>query len=169
MTPLGCQADTTPPTCPLNLLAYNITGATATVSWLPSTEDYTDIAFYQVYRDNIPLGRTARNWYADSGLDLNTTYNYSVRPVNAAQMENGACAESIYIKTNASLILKMDKSTPDAHLFWTDGGMNNYNIFRGTDPRVMKKIGSTMNLEAEDPEVLLDGVTYFYTVDDPGW
>ncbi len=168
LTPLGCWADTTPPTCPLNLLAYNITGDAATVSWLPSTEDYTDIAYYQVYRDNIPLARTANNYWRDTGLDLSTTYNYSVRPVNAAQMENGACAESIYLKTNASLILKMDKSTPDAHLFWTDGGMNNYNIFRGTSPQVMQKIGSTADLEAADPEVLLDGVTYYYTVDDPG-
>ena len=168
MMPLGCQGDNTPPTCSANLLAYNITGNAATFSWLPSTEDSTDIAYYQVYRDNIPLARTANNYYRDTGLDLSTTYNYSVRPINAAQMENGACSESIYLKTNASLVLKMDKSTPDAHLSWTDGGMNNYNIFRGTSPQVMQKIGNTSGQEAMDPEVLLDGVNYFYTVDDPG-
>jgi hypothetical protein len=167
--PLGCNADTTPPSCPANYVAYGITGAEATISWLPSTEDYTDIAYYQVYRDNIPLAITADSYYHDTGLGLNTTYNYAVRPVNAAQMENGACSDSIYVKTNASLILKLDKTVPNAHLFWTDGGMNNYNIFRGTSPQVMTKIGSTGQQETEDPNVLLDGVNYFYTVDDPGF
>jgi hypothetical protein len=164
---IGCNWDGTPPTCPGNLLAYNITGTTATVSWLPSTEDYTDIAYYQVYKNNIPLAKTSSNYFSDSGLTPGGTYNYSVRPVNAAQMENGTCNSSVYVKADASLLLYMDKSAPDAHLFWTDGGLNNYNVFRGTNPQVMTLINSTSQQEAADPNVLMDGVTYFYTVDDP--
>ena len=169
LEPWGCQWDTTPPSCPPNLLAYNVTGTSATVSWAPSVEDTSDIAYYQVYRNNLPLARTSANYYADSGLALNTTYNYYVRPVNALQLENGTCTSSIYIKTNASLLLTMTKSANDARLAWTDGGLNTYNIFRGTSPQVMSQIGSTPLLEQDDPNVLLDGVAYFYTVDDPGW
>ena len=165
---LGCAADSTPPTCPGNLLAYNVTGTTATISWLPSQEDLTDIAYYQVYRNNAPLAKTSSTLYADSGLSLNTTYNYAVQPVNAAQLMNGSCTTSLYVKTNASLVLTVNKDEPDALLTWTDSSLNNYNVFRGTSPQVMQLIGSSPGQSFSDPNVLRDNVLYFYTVDEPG-
>jgi hypothetical protein len=33
----------------------------------------------------------------------------------------------------------------------------------------MTLIGNTSGQEFDDPNVLLDNVTYFYTVDEPGW
>jgi len=166
--PWGCASDTTPPTCPGNLLAYNVTGTSATIAWLPSTEDVTDIAYYQIYRDNTPLARTSGTYYTDGGLGLSSTYNFAVQPVNAAQLINGGCVTSIYVKTNATLILKLDKMAPDAHLTWTNAFLNSYNVFRGTSPQVMSKIGSTAGMSFDDPNVLSDGVLYFYTVDEPG-
>lgn len=165
---LGCNYDYTPPSCPQNLVAYNITGTTATVAWIPSVEDYTDIAYYEVYRNSNLLGITSNNYYTDTGLSLNTTYNYYVRPVNAAQMINGDCTNSVYIKTNATLTLMVNKNDPNAKLTWNDEGLNNYNVFRGTSPQVMSLIGNTSEQVLEDPNVLLDNVNYFYTVDDPG-
>jgi hypothetical protein len=53
-------------------------------------------------------------------------------------------------------------------LNWNDAGLNNYNIFRGTSPNVMSLIGATPSLTAPDPNVLINGNSYFYTVDDPG-
>jgi hypothetical protein len=167
--PWGCNDDTSAPTCPGNLLAYSVTGTGATVSWSPAGEDGTDIAYYQIYRNNTALARTANNYYADTGLGAGVTYNYMVQPVNAAQMQNYACKDSMYLKTNATLILMVNKSAPDARLIWTDAGMNNYNIWRGTSPQVMTQIGQTAGRTFDDENVLLDGVVYFYTVDKPGW
>jgi hypothetical protein len=164
----GCGADSTPPSCPTNLLAYNVTGTSATISWGPSGDAETDIAYYQVYRNNIPVAKTSDTLYADSGLALNTTYNYMVQPVNAAQLQNYTCGSSLYLKTNATLTLTVNKSQPDAVLSWTDASMNNYNVFRGTSPQVMQQIGSTSGQSFSDKNALMDNNLYFYTVDEPG-
>ena len=121
-----------------------------------------------MYRNNVPVAKTTDAFYNDSGLNLNNTYNYLVQPVNAAQLQNGNCTTSIYLKTGASLTLTMNKSAPDAVLHWTDAGFNNYNIFRGTDPRVMQQIGNTPALTQQDPNALSGATSYYYTVDDPG-
>jgi hypothetical protein len=168
IAPWGCLYSYTPPSCPGNLLAYNITGSAATVAWSLAGSSTADIAYYIVYRNNAEIGRTSNTYYADSGLGLSTTYNYMIQPVDASQMQNYTCTSSIYIKTNATLTLKLDKNDPNAHLYWNDAGMNNYNVFRGTSPQVMSLIGSTAGQTADDANVLLDNVNYFYTVDDPG-
>jgi hypothetical protein len=166
---LGCNWDNTPPSCPESMMAYSITGTSATISWLPSVEDYTDIAYYILYRNNSEIAKTSDNYYADSGLSLNTTYKYDVRAVNAAGLTSTGCSSaSMYLKTNATLTLMVNKNDPNAHLYWNDEGMNNYNVFRGTSPQQMTLIGSTSDLKIDDPNVLLDNVNYFYTVDDPG-
>ncbi len=167
--PWGCSADVTPPSCPESPMAYSITGTTATISWLPSVEDFTDIAYYILYRNNTEIAKTSDNFYADSGLSLGTTYKYDLRAVNAAGLTTTGCTSaSMYLKTNSTLTLKLDKSDPDAHLYWNDEGMNSYNIFRGTSPQVMNLIGSTGECSADDANVILDNINYFYTVDDPG-
>ncbi len=172
--PFGCNyADF--PGCPSNLLAYGVSGSTATIAWQAAIDSYTDIAYYSIYRNNTEIAKTANTYYTDTGLGLNTTYNYTVRAVNAAQYMNDpqTCSpsqpQSVYVKTNASFTLMLDKSSdPDAHLYWNDGGMNSYNIFRGTSPQVMSLIGTTSGQSADDNNVLLNTNTYFYTVDDPG-
>jgi hypothetical protein len=169
----GCNYAYTPG-CPSNLLAYGISGTTATISWQAALDNYTDIAYYAVYRNNTEIGKTSNNYYTDTGLGLNTTYNYTVRAVNAAQYMNDpqTCSatqpQSVYVKTSASFTLMLDKNDPNAHLYWNDGGLNSYNIFKGTSPQVMSLIGSTSGQSADDANVLLDTNNYFYTVDDPG-
>lgn len=172
--PFGCNY-ASEPGCPSNLLAYGVSGSTATIAWQPAIDNYTDIAYYAVYRNNTQIAKTSNTYFTDTGLGLNTTYNYTVRAVNAAQYMNDpqTCSEtqpqSVYVKTNASFTLMLDKSAdPDAHLYWNDGGMNSYNVFRGTSPQVMSLIGTTSGQSADDNNVLLDTNNYFYTVDDPG-
>jgi len=166
----GCNYASQPP-CPENLVAYNVTGSTATISWLPAIDNTTDIAYYQVYRNNALVGQTSDTYFTDTGLNTNTTYEYAVRTVNAAQYTSTGCGtgSSIYVKTNATLALTVNKSEPDAVLSWTDAGMNNYNVFRGTSPQVMQQIGSTSGQSFTDPNALMDNNLYFYTVDEPGW
>lgn len=166
--PIGCAYDNTPPTCPGNLLAYNITGTTATIAWLPSDDPESDIAYYQIYKDNAPLAKTSDNYFSATGLGLSSTSNFSLRPVNAAQLINAGCMSSLYVKTNASLTLTMNKSTPDAVLNWTNAGFNNYNIFRGNRPQVMSQIGATPSLTTPDANALNNSLSYFYSVDNPG-
>jgi hypothetical protein len=165
---LACQNDTTPATCPGNLLAYNVSGTQATISWSPAGDPESGIAEYVLYRNNAELARTTATVYTDLGLGLSTPYNYMVQPVNGRGVQNNACVASVYVKTSASLTLTLGKSTPDALLNWTDAGLNNYTIFRGNNPQVMTLIGATPALSAPDPNVLSDGFSYFYTVDDPG-
>jgi hypothetical protein len=165
---IGCVNDTTPPSCPTNLLAYNVTGTSTTVSWGPSGDTETDLAYYLVYRDNNPIAKTSDTFYMDSGLSPNGTYNYMVQPVNAAQLLNYACGNSIYVRTNPSLTLMLNKETRNAVLSWTDAQpLGSYNVFRGTSPQVMQKIGSASGQSFTDPNALMDSNLYFYTVDEP--
>jgi hypothetical protein len=165
----GCNYASQPP-CPENLVAYNVTGSTATISWLPAIDNYTDIAYYQVYRNNTLVGQTSDTYFTDTGLSANTTYEYAVRTVNAAQYTSTGCGtgSSIYVKSNATLTLTVNKSQPDAVLSWTDASMNNYNVFRGTSPQVMQQIGSASGQSFSDKNALMDNNLYFYTVDEPG-
>lgn len=167
----GCNSDSSAPSCPGGFTAYNITGTSATIAWLPAGETATDIAYYIVYRNATPIATTSNTFYADSGLALNTTYAYAVEPVNAAQLQNYACQTTFYVKSNASLTLMLAKNGngTDADLTWTDAQRNNYNVFRGTDPRVMSQIGATGGQAYTDPNVLPNTTLYFYTVDEPGW
>lgn len=172
--PWGCNGISAPE-CPTNLIAYGVSGSSATIAWQPALDNYTDIAYYAVYRNDSEIGKTSRTYYTDTGLSTGTTYNYTVRAVNAAQMINDQnyCgvgqSQTVYVKTSNSFTLLLDKSSdPNAHLYWNDGGMNSYNIYRGTSPQVMSLIGTTTGQSADDSNVLLDRNTYFYTVDDPG-
>lgn len=168
--PFGCAAVDTP-TCPGGFVAYNITGTTATIGWLPSSDAAQDIAYYQVYRNAVPIAKTSSTFYNDTGLSVGGTYAYAVQPVNAGQVQNTSCQTTFYVKTNASLTLTVAKNDngSDAELLWNDAGLNNYNIFRGTSPQVMSQIGATGEQQYNDPNVLMDSNIYYYTVDEPGW
>ncbi len=169
LQPLGCSYPVAPP-CPENAIAYNISGTQATLAWLPVVDLYLDVAYYQVYRNDALVGTTSSNVFTDTGLALNTTYNYSIRTVDAGQWVSTGCpaGSSVYVKTNAALLLAVNKSVPNALLTWNDGGLNNYNVYRGTDPQVMRLVGSTAGQSYQDANVLNDAILYFYTVDDPG-
>lgn len=164
---VGCSNVASYPTCPDNPLAYNVSGGQATVSWLPARDTVYDIAYYELLRDNSPVGRTAAGAFTDAGLGPSTTYNYTVRAVNAWGGASAGCP-SIYVQTSASLTLTLDKRSPDAGLTWTPIGLNSYNVFRGTSPQIMQKIGATPATSTTDPNALANAVSYFYTVDDPG-
>lgn len=166
--PIACANDWTPPTCPTGLVAYGVTAAGATIAWVPSGEDSTDVAYYEVYRNGALVGTTSFDYWNDTGLSNGVTYNYLVRPVNAAQMVNTSCTGSIYVKASGALTLTVAPSEADARLDWTDARLNNYNVFRGTNPLVMTQVGSTAEWTLVDPNVLIDNVDYYYTVDEPG-
>jgi hypothetical protein len=164
--PWGCGSDATPPTCAGGYVAYSISGTNATVGWLPSDDQQSDIAYYNVYRNAALVGKTSSTYYNDSGLSLSTSYGYAIQPVNAWQLRNSACTDTIYLTTNSSLTLTMNKSDPAAILNWTGVGAGGYRVYRGNDPHVMGQIASSSTQSAQDPNALSDGNNYFYSVDE---
>lgn len=169
--PFGCTYAYTP-TCPSGVMAYGVSSTAATISWQPVDGNGTDIAYYEVLRDNMPVGKTSNNYFTDTGLTSGTTYLYSVITVNAAQQQSYGCSSttsSVYVKPSAAVTLKVNKSNPDAVLSWTDtSNMTSYNVYRGTNPQVMQKLGSTSSQTYDDANALTNSNVYFYTVDDPG-
>jgi hypothetical protein len=164
--PWGCGTDSTAPSCPGNFFSYSVSGNAASVSWSPSGDNESDIAYYNVYRNNTPVAKTSSAYYNDTGLSLSTTYNYMIQPVNAWQRQNYSCTSAIYLTTNSSLTLTMNKSNPDAVLNWSNDGAGQYNVFRGNDPHQMQPIGQTAGLSAQDAGALNSSGSYFYSVDE---
>ncbi len=166
--PIGCASIDTP-SCAGGFVAYNITGTSATIGWLPSSDQNQDIAYYQVYRNAIPIAKTSDTFFHDTNLQEEVTYAYAVEPVNAGQIQNTNCQTTFYVKTNSNLTLKLEKqdNEKDVKLFWNDGGIPTYNIFRGTNPQVFHSLGSASIEEFIDKDVLIDSNIYFYSVDEP--
>src|SRR5690606_554217 len=65
------------------LAVTGTTSSTASLSWTASTDDVR-VAAYDVLRDGVVVGSTARTTYTDEDLDPETTYRYTVRARDAA-------------------------------------------------------------------------------------
>ncbi|WDF46663.1 M4 family metallopeptidase [Chryseobacterium sp. KACC 21268] len=70
--------DTTPPTVPTNLVASNIKGTSANLTWNAST-DNEDMDGYIIYKDGTEIARTSTLTYKVTGLSRQTTYNFTVK------------------------------------------------------------------------------------------
>lgn len=79
---IGCKStgDTLPPTTPSGLLASATSSSTASLSWQPSTDQYTAVAGYTVRRDGAVVATlgAGSTTYADNGLVSGTTYSWTV-------------------------------------------------------------------------------------------
>jgi hypothetical protein len=166
--PWGCNAPLAP-SCPEAPTAYGITGTTATTAWLSGTDLYTDIAFYEVYRNAALVGTTTNTYFNDSGLSSGAQYQYNFRTVNAAGLYSTPCPDAqIYVKASSSLSLSVGKSGDDITLDWTDAdGQNAYRVMRGTSPQVMTEILQTSERSAMDGDAAVGPVCYFYSIDTP--
>ncbi|WP_104088956.1 hypothetical protein [Cryobacterium sp. N19] len=76
--------DVSRPTSPTNLTATSTTDAAATLTWTAAS-DNVGVAIYRLYRDGERVGPdiTGRT-YTDTGLNVGTTYVYTVDAVDAA-------------------------------------------------------------------------------------
>ncbi len=75
--------DNEAPSAPTNLVSSNITGTSVTLSWSAST-DNIGVAGYEVYQGTTLLTTVTGLVYVASGLAPNTSYNFSVKAVDAA-------------------------------------------------------------------------------------
>lgn len=76
--------DTTAPTIPTNLQAYNTTGTRTTLEWNPSTDD-NELDSYLIFRDNVQYTTSPadKNQLIVKGLTPKTTYSFFVKARDA--------------------------------------------------------------------------------------
>jgi chitodextrinase len=93
------QADTQAPTVPTNLVANNITQTSFGLSWTAST-DNVSVANYEVFANNISVGKTATTNFNITNRVANTIYAVSVKAIDGTG--NTSLASSVLsVKTLA--------------------------------------------------------------------
>jgi chitodextrinase len=81
--------DVEAPTAPTNLVAYNVTENSATLSWTAST-DNVGVTGYDVYKNGSYLANTSSTSYTATGLSASTTYTFYVKAKDAMGLESNA-------------------------------------------------------------------------------
>lgn len=77
------NVDTTAPSIPLNLKANNTDNVSTFLTWDNSTDNFA-VDKYNVYKDNVLLGMSYKNFFHVKGLSATTTYNFKVQAVDEA-------------------------------------------------------------------------------------
>lgn len=92
--------DTQAPTTPTNLVASNITNASATLSWSAST-DNVGVTQYNIFINGSLVGTSATTTFNVTGLAPTTTYNAAVNAQDAAGNTSGNATTS-FTTTNTA-------------------------------------------------------------------
>jgi chitodextrinase len=74
--------DTGPPSAPAGLTSSGVTSNSASLSWVPSTDDGL-VDHYTVIRDGVAIADTPSASFADTGLAASSAYVYTVVAVDA--------------------------------------------------------------------------------------
>jgi hypothetical protein len=81
--------DTTPPSVPANLTPTVVSTSQINLHWSPATDPIVSdqitsgLVGYQIYRDNIQIAKVTDITYQDTGLTINTAYQYAVAAYDA--------------------------------------------------------------------------------------
>ena len=99
-------ADTENPVAPLNLIASNITGTSALLSW-DATTDNVAVTSYQLYQDGtlVETNLTATS-FSPSNLTEASGYSYYVTALDAAGNESGASNTAFFTTQEEPLIFQ---------------------------------------------------------------
>ena len=105
--------DTTPPTVPTNLVASNVKGTSANLSWNPST-DNEDLDGYIIFKNGIEIARTSAVTYKVTGLTKSTTYEFTVKARDVYDNISAVSNKVIVTTTNqAEYCVSQGNSTAD--------------------------------------------------------
>jgi len=164
--------DVQAPTAPTGLVASNVTGTSATISWTASHDDVA-VTGYDVYRGTTKVGSSTTTSFSDTGLTPGTAYSYTVRAKDAA---GNVSAPSSALTVTTTTTPVQDTQAPTAPtgltagtvtetsvaLSWTASTDNvkvtGYDVYRGTT-----KVGSSTGTTYTDTG-LTAGTAYSYTV-----
>lgn len=86
------------PTAPTNVAAETVSQTQINLTWTASEDPESGVDRYIVYRDNAMIGSVTDTSFADSGLEQNTTYVYSISAVNGEEIE-GERSDNVSAKT----------------------------------------------------------------------
>ena len=96
------------PTAPGDLSATNVTDTTVSLSWTAASDNVT-VTDYRIYRDGILLLSSAAQTFADTGLQAETTYQYSVTALDASG--NESLSSEITVTTSSAPIVVVLSTT----------------------------------------------------------
>ncbi len=130
--------DLTPPSVPQDLAATPVSAESVSLSWSPSTDDESAIAYYRVFRDGSEIATPAGVEFQDSGLASGTTYEYRVSAVNGQGLESdlsvAASATTLVVEgpEPPTDLTATPISSSQIDLAWTDPGddATSYRVFR---------------------------------------
>ena len=164
--------DVQAPTAPTGLVASNVTGTSATISWTASSDDVA-VTGYDVYRGATKVGSSTTTSFSDTGLTPGTAYSYTVRAKDAA---GNVSAPSSALTVTTTNVPTQDTQAPtvptgltagtvtetSVALSWTASTDNvkvtGYDVYRGTT-----KVGSTTGTTYTDTG-LTAATAYSYAV-----
>lgn len=97
-------ADTTAPSVPQGLAAEADSDSQISLSWSASTDSGTGVAGYRVYRNGgaAAVATVTTTSFTDTGLDAETTYNYTVRAFDGASPANESALSASVSATTES-------------------------------------------------------------------
>ncbi len=95
---LATTLDGSGPTAPTNVDATTISQTQVDLTWTASEDPETGVDQYKVYRDGAVVGTVVSTSFADTGLQQNTTYVYSISAVNGEGIE-GERSQSVSART----------------------------------------------------------------------
>lgn len=137
----GSGGDTIPPSAPSGLNSPAQTSASVDLQWQAST-DNVGVTGYHVYRGGIKVGTVTNTQFTDTGLSASTTYQYTVKAVDAAANESAA-SNSVSVTTaagssgyghtiNGTSVMFFVNNAPWADIHYTinNGAQQNFRMIR---------------------------------------
>lgn len=119
--------DTTAPSAPTNVAAFNITQTAVNLSWTAST-DNIGVTGYDVYQGSTKITTVTTTSYSVSGLTTSTSYTFSVKAKDAANNISSS-SNTVNVTTLANTVSYCSAKGNNANYEWIDnvviGGISN--------------------------------------------
>jgi len=159
------------PTVPANITASNVTTNSANLSWSPST-DNIGVTGYKLFQDGSEIQSNLNSTsYQVTGLTENTTYQFTVKALDAAGNES-ASSNSISVTTSSSAdtqspiaptLVENGKTDTTVNLSWSGATDNieitGYKVYTGGS--LTATLGNVASYQVTG---LTENTTYQFTV-----
>lgn len=171
---INYSSDQQKPSKPYNLTATSNNTNSVTLNWTAATDNIA-VTGYAVYRDNIMAGTTDNTTFLDQGLNISTTYSYTVVAFDEAMnLSDLPTAVSVTtgtvqnvsdttVPTQPTNLIQTGNTTTTISIAWdpsTDNqGIEKYEIYRNDT-----YIGYTQNIRRYTDTSLNPNTAYTYSV-----
>jgi chitodextrinase len=161
-TQITVGGDITSPSTPTNLSAAAVSTSGINLSWSAST-DNVGVVGYKVFRGGVQIATTTTTSYANTGLNANTTYSYTVSAYDAAQnvsAQSSASSATTFPINNINGSYTTTFSATENPIYengsWINGGMTGLDW---ADVRTTPGFAFGVNLPSTfaDPTAVLTG------------